>query len=61
MQAIGRWAKLARASPREVCVLCLISHLYPLLKFGLAVLIAVPPSFVLDNLIRKLPHTDRVW
>jgi surface polysaccharide O-acyltransferase-like enzyme len=34
--------------------------LYPLLKFGLAVLIAVPLSFVLGNLIRKLPYTDRV-
>ncbi len=34
--------------------------LYPLLKFGLAVLIAVPVSFVLGNLIRKLPYTDRV-
>ena len=34
--------------------------LYPLLKFGLAVLIAVPLSFVLGNLICKLPFTDRV-
>jgi surface polysaccharide O-acyltransferase-like enzyme len=34
--------------------------LYPLLKFGLAVVIAVPLSFVLGNLIRKLPYTDRV-
>ena len=34
--------------------------MYPLLKFGLAVLIAVPLSFVLGNLIRKLPYTDRV-
>ena len=34
--------------------------LYPLLKFGLAVLIAVPVSFVLGNLIRKLPYTNRV-
>ena len=34
--------------------------LYPLLKFGLAVLIAVPLSFALSNLIRKLPYTDRV-
>ncbi len=33
---------------------------YPLLKFGLAVLIALPLCFVLSNLIRKLPHTDRV-
>ena len=34
--------------------------LYPLLKFGLAVAIAVPLSFVIGNLIRKLPYTDRV-
>jgi glucans biosynthesis protein C len=34
--------------------------LYPLLKFGVAVLIAVPLSFVIGNLIRKLPYTDRV-
>jgi surface polysaccharide O-acyltransferase-like enzyme len=33
---------------------------YPLLKFGLAVLIALPLCFVLSNLIRKLPYTDRV-
>jgi surface polysaccharide O-acyltransferase-like enzyme len=34
--------------------------LYPLLKFGLVALIAVPLCFVLGNLIRKLPYTDRV-
>ncbi len=34
--------------------------LYPLLKYGLAVLIALPVCFVLSNLIRKLPYTDRV-
>ncbi len=34
--------------------------LYPLLKFGLAILIAVPLSFILGNVIRKLPYTDRV-
>ena len=34
--------------------------LYPLLKFGLAILIALPLCFVLSNLIRKLPYTDRV-
>ncbi len=33
---------------------------YPLLKFGLAVLIALPLCFVLSNLIRKLPYADRV-
>jgi surface polysaccharide O-acyltransferase-like enzyme len=32
----------------------------PLLKFGLAALIAVPLCFVVSNLIRKLPYTDRV-
>ena len=34
--------------------------LYPLLKFGLAALIALPLCFVLSNLIRKLPYIDRV-
>jgi surface polysaccharide O-acyltransferase-like enzyme len=34
--------------------------LYPLLKFGLAVLIALPLCFVLSNLVRKLPYADRV-
>jgi len=34
--------------------------LYPLLKFGVAVAVAVPLSFVLGSLIRKLPYTDRV-
>ncbi len=34
--------------------------LYPLLKFGIVILIAVPLSFMLGNLIRKLPYTDRV-
>jgi surface polysaccharide O-acyltransferase-like enzyme len=33
---------------------------YPLLKFGLAVLMALPLCFVVSNLIRKLPYTDRV-
>lgn len=33
---------------------------YPLLKFGLAALVALPLCFVLSNLIRKLPYTDRV-
>jgi surface polysaccharide O-acyltransferase-like enzyme len=33
---------------------------YPLLKFGLAMLIALPLCFVVSNLIRKLPYTDRV-
>lgn len=35
-------------------------EMYPLLKFGLAALIALPLCFVLSNLIRKLPYADRV-
>jgi glucan biosynthesis protein C len=34
--------------------------LYPLLKFGLAAVVAVPLCFVLAVLIRKLPYFDRV-
>jgi len=34
--------------------------LYPLLKWGLASLAAVPLCFGLSHLIRKLPYTDRV-
>jgi hypothetical protein len=34
--------------------------LYPLLKFGLVALVAVPLCFGLSSLIRKLPYTDRV-
>jgi glucan biosynthesis protein C len=34
--------------------------LYPLLKFALAVLVAVPLTFGLSSLIRKIPYTDRV-
>ena len=34
--------------------------LYPLLKFGLAVLVALPLSFVLSSLIRRLPYVARV-
>jgi surface polysaccharide O-acyltransferase-like enzyme len=34
--------------------------LYPLLKFGLAALIALPLCFVLSNLIRKLPYADQI-
>jgi surface polysaccharide O-acyltransferase-like enzyme len=33
---------------------------YPLLKFGLAALIALPLCFVLSNLVRKLPYADRI-
>jgi glucan biosynthesis protein C len=34
--------------------------LYPLLKWGLVALLAVPLCFVLSHLIRKLPYMDRV-
>jgi glucan biosynthesis protein C len=34
--------------------------LYPLLKFGLAALVALPLCFVLSSLIRRIPYTDRV-
>jgi surface polysaccharide O-acyltransferase-like enzyme len=34
--------------------------LYPLLKWGLVSLVAVPLCFGLSALIRKLPYTDRV-
>lgn len=34
--------------------------LYPLLKWGLVALVAIPLSFGLSSLIRKLPYTDRV-
>jgi glucan biosynthesis protein C len=34
--------------------------LYPLAKFGLASLVAVPLCFGLSSLIRKLPYADRV-
>jgi glucans biosynthesis protein C len=34
--------------------------LYPLLKFGLVALIGVALSFLLGNLIRKLPYTERI-
>jgi hypothetical protein len=34
--------------------------LYPLLKWGLVALVAVPLCFGISSLIRKLPYTDRV-
>jgi glucan biosynthesis protein C len=34
--------------------------LYPLLKWGLVALVAIPLCFGLSSLIRKLPYTDRV-
>ncbi len=33
---------------------------YPLLKWGLVALVAVPLCFRLSSLVRKLPYTDRV-
>jgi hypothetical protein len=33
--------------------------LYPLLKFGLVSLVAIPLCFGLSGLIRKLPYVDR--
>jgi hypothetical protein len=34
--------------------------LYPLLKLGLAALVALPLCFGLSSLIRRLPYTQRV-
>ncbi len=34
--------------------------LYPLIKFALLALVAIPLCFVLSSLIRKLPYADRV-
>ncbi len=34
--------------------------LYPLLKWGIVSLVAVPLCFLLSSLIRKIPYTDRV-
>ncbi len=34
--------------------------LYPLLKFGIAVIITIPLCFLLINLIRKIPLANRV-
>jgi glucans biosynthesis protein C len=34
--------------------------LYPLLKFGIAVLIALPLCFLLSNVVRKIPLANRV-
>jgi len=34
--------------------------LYPLLKFALAVLVAVPLCFALGNVVRKLPAARRI-
>jgi glucans biosynthesis protein C len=34
--------------------------LYPLLKFVIAVLIALPLCFLISSLIRKIPFADRI-
>ncbi len=34
--------------------------LYPLLKFGIAVLIALPLCFLISSFIRKIPLADRI-
>jgi hypothetical protein len=34
--------------------------LYPLLKFGIAVLIALPFCFLISSFIRKIPLADRM-
>jgi hypothetical protein len=34
--------------------------LYPLLKFGIAVLITLPLCFLISGLIRKIPLVNRV-
>jgi surface polysaccharide O-acyltransferase-like enzyme len=34
--------------------------LYPLLKWALLAMVAVPLTFGLSSLIRKIPYTDRV-
>lgn len=34
--------------------------LYPLLKWGLAAMVAIPLCFALSGLIRKLPYADRI-
>jgi len=67
----GRAAKVMSASsytayiihaPVAVLVALAIRHItmYPLLKFTLAVLIAVPLCFALGNLIRQLPLARRI-
>ena len=34
--------------------------LYPLIKFGLVALVAIPVCLGLSSLIRKIPYMDRV-
>jgi surface polysaccharide O-acyltransferase-like enzyme len=43
-----------------IALLAIGVTLYPLLKFGLAALVALPLCFGLSSLIRRLPHFDRV-
>jgi glucan biosynthesis protein C len=35
--------------------------LYPLLKFGIAVLITLPLCFLISSLIRRIPLASRIW
>jgi len=43
-----------------LALLAINISLYPLLKFGLAALVAIPLCFGLSSLIRRLPYTERV-
>jgi glucans biosynthesis protein C len=67
----GKWGKFLAANtytayiiqaPVIVCLAYAAQdiHLYPLLKFALAVLVAVPLCFVLSHFIRKLPLTHKI-
>lgn len=67
----GKWGKFLAANaygayilqaPVIVCVAYAAQdiHLYPLLKFALAVLVMVPLCFVVSDLIRKLPFARKI-
>ncbi|HEX9131537.1 MAG TPA: acyltransferase family protein, partial [Ktedonobacteraceae bacterium] len=67
----GKWVKFLAANtytayiiqaPVIVCLAYAAQdiHLYPLLKFALAVLVAVPLCFVLSHFIRKLPLARKI-
>jgi len=67
----GKWGKFLAANaytayiiqaPVIVCLAYAAQdiHLYPLLKFALAILVAVPLCFVLGHLIRKLPLAHKI-
>jgi len=68
----GRWASFLSAqayavyvihAPIIVCLAIALRgiHLYPLLKFALAVVIAVPLCFLCGYLIRKLPLARKIF